>query len=85
MSSSHKFLSGLLFCLLSIGLFFPCYALDPEPRRWNHVPVGSNFIGAAYVYTEADIFVDPVLKLENVDLHMNTWGAAYIHAFELFD
>ena len=47
--------------------------------------MGSNFIGAAYVYTEADIFVDPVLKLENVDLRMNTWGAAYIHAFELFN
>jgi hypothetical protein len=81
----HSFLNGLLFCLMSIGLQFPCYALDPEPRRWNHVPVGSNFIGAAYVYTEADIAFDPVLKLENVDLQMNTWGAAYIHAFELFN
>ena len=81
----HNFLSGLFFCLFSTVLVFPCFALEPEPRKWNHIPVGSNFIGAAYVYTEADISFDPVLQLENVDLHMNTWGASYVHAFELFD
>jgi len=43
-----------------------------------------NFVGAAYVYTEADIFVDPVLELENVNMKMSTWGGVYIRTFELF-
>ena len=85
MNISHKYLSYLLLCALSITLVFPCYALDPQPRKWNHVPIDSNFAGAAYVYTEADIFVDPVLKLEDVEMEMSTWGGAYIRTFELFD
>ena len=85
MSSTHKFLSGLLFCLFYIGVVFQCFALDPEPRKWNHVPIDANFVGIAYVYTEADIFFDPVLQLENVEMKMNTLGGAYIRTFELFN
>ena len=64
--SSRLLIHGKLSAgLLSIGLILctiatPCHALDPDPRRWNHVPVGTDFAGAAYVYTEADISFDPV-------------------------
>lgn len=85
MNISHKLFSYLLLCVLSIALVFPCYALDPEPRKWNHIPVGSSFVGGAYAYTEADISFDPVLLLENVNMQMHTWGASYVHAFEMFD
>jgi len=30
-----------------------------EPRRWSHLPVGANFVGVGYVYSEADILFDP--------------------------
>ena len=43
-----------------------------------------NFVGAAYVYTEADIFVDPVLELEDVNMEMSTVAGVYIRTFELF-
>ena len=84
MNVSLKLFSYSLFCVLSFTLAFPCYALDPEPRKWNHVPMDVNFAGAAYVYTDADIFVDPVLKLENVNMKMKTLGGVYIRTFELF-
>ena len=79
---------SLIHVRLSAGLFFlafagACHALDPDPRRWNHLPVGSNFIGAAYVYTEADIYIDPVLLLEDVNMEKQSWAFAYVHAFEL--
>lgn len=74
-----------LFIALTIAQVFPCFALDPEPRRWNHVPMDTNFVGAAFIYTEADIFVDPVLELENVNMEMTTWGGVYIRTFELFN
>lgn len=47
-----------------LGLFalclsaLPCDAQDIEPRRWSHLPLGANFAGADYAYTEGDIFVN---------------------------
>ena len=84
MGFSHKFFRYSLFIALSITQVFPSYALDPEPRKWNHVPMDTNFAGAAYVYTEADISLDPVLKLEDVEMKMDTLGGVYIRSFELF-
>ncbi len=47
--------------------------------------MGANFAGGAFIYTEADIFFDPTLSLENVKLKLDTWGGVYVHAFELLD
>ena len=73
----------LLLIVLSVGFVLPSYALDPEPRQWNHIPIGINFTGGGYAYTKADIFFDPVLQLEDVKMTMDTWAAKYVHAFEL--
>jgi len=75
----------LLLCLLSIGLIFPCFALEQEPRKWNHLPMDSSFIGGAYAYSEADIFIDPTLNLENVKVDLNTWAGKYIYNFEFLN
>jgi len=85
MSFSCNLSRCLLLCLLSIGLIFPCFALEQEPRKWNHLPMGSSFIGGAYAYSEADIFIDPTLKLENVKMKLNTWAAKYIYNFEFLN
>lgn len=72
---------------LALWCVCPCelFALTPEARKWNHIPMGASFAGVGYNYTESDIFSDPTLSLENVKLKLHTWGGAYIHAFELFD
>jgi hypothetical protein len=59
-------------------------ALDVEPGLWAHIPVERHFVGIGYVKTEADILVDPNLKLEDVELDMDTWAAKYIYSFESF-
>jgi hypothetical protein len=74
-----------VLCLVTLGIAFQCYALEPEPRKWNHLPIGVNFAGVGYAYTEADIYIDPVLLLEDVKMDMNTWAGKYIRTFELFD
>jgi len=43
-----------------------------------------NFVGVAYGYTEADIFIDPALQLEDVKMKRHTWAAKYIRTFDLF-
>jgi hypothetical protein len=75
----------LLLCLLAVGVILPCFALDLSPRQWNHLPLGTNFAGVAYAYTEADFFVDPTILLENVELKLDTWAGKYIRTFALFD
>ena len=73
-------------CLLGLlinAMALQCFALDLEPRLWNHLPIGKNFAGLGYASNETDIFVDPVLLLEDVEMEMHSWIGKYIRTFEL--
>jgi hypothetical protein len=72
-----------LFVFLVLGLPLLCPAQEIEPRRWGHLPIGTNFAGAGYYYTEADIYLDPVLQIENVKMELHTYAVKYIRTFEL--
>ncbi len=67
-----------LVALLSAGV---CVGQDLEPRRWTHLPVGSNIASLNYGRTDADIFFSPALQLENVEMEMHTVVAAYTRSF----
>lgn len=73
--------AALALALLLLAL--PGHAQDIEPRRWSHLPIGSNFLGGAYAYTTGDIFLDPVLRIENAEFDLHTVAAKYIRSFEL--
>jgi hypothetical protein len=78
--------SRLIFLgLFARSLMLPCLAMEFEPRQWSHLPVGTNFAGIGYAYTEADISFDPVLLLEDVKMELQTWAGKYIRTFELFE
>lgn len=74
-------------CLLLASLFFawPCLADELEPKRWAHLPIDTNFVGTGYAYTDGDIALDPVLRIEDGQMEMHTWAAKYIRTFELFE
>jgi roadblock/LC7 domain-containing protein len=74
-----------LIAFLCLGLTLPCFAQELEPRLWSHLPIGTNFAGGAYAHTEADISFDPVLRLENVEMDLDTWAVKYIRSFGLFE
>ena len=71
------------YVFLILGPPFLCFAQELEPRRWSHLPTGKNFVGGGYSYTKADIFFDPVLRIEDVEMEMHTWALKYIRTFEL--
>lgn len=71
----------LAFALLLIAL--PCLGQDIEPRRWSHLPLGSNFAAGAYTYTTGDITLDPVLRIEDAEFDLQTVAGKYIRSFEL--
>jgi hypothetical protein len=73
-----------LCAFLLTVLPFPCFGQELEPRRWSHLPMDMNFIGVGYSYTEANIFFEPVLQIENAKMKLHTWGVKYIRTFELF-
>jgi hypothetical protein len=72
----------LAFAILLTTL--TAHAQDLEPRRWSHLPMGSNFGGLGYAYTTGEIFLDPVLKIENAEFYLHTTALRYIRSFELF-
>lgn len=74
---------GSGFLLLYVGLLPPCFALEPEPRKWQHLPVGTNIAGIGYAHTEADILLDPTFRLEDVGMTLDTLAGKYAHTFEL--
>ena len=85
MRRTARLLRLLLPGLVFAGALTPCRALEPEPRKWNHLPTGTNYAGVGYARTEADIAFDPTLQLENVKMDMDTWVGQYIRTFELLD
>lgn len=58
-------------------------AQDLEPRRWTHLPVGTDVAGASYLYTRGDVQFDPVLELADVTVESHTAITSYVRAFGL--
>jgi hypothetical protein len=81
----NNFVRVCFLLQLFIIVASPCIAEELEPRLCAHLPIDTNFVGAGYAHTDADIGFDPVLKLENVDMEMDTWVAKYIRSFALFE
>jgi hypothetical protein len=67
--------SSRALCLLGLLLVaLPCHAQDIEPRRWSHLPLDTNFLGVGYAYTSGDIFLNPVLQIEDGKCDLDTYA-----------
>jgi len=58
-------------------------AQELEPRRWSHLPVGANFGGAGYAYTDGNIFLDPALLVENAQAQIHSGGFSYLRVVDV--
>ncbi len=70
------------FCL---GAGLDAVAQDMEPRRWTHLPVGTNIAGAGYAYTTGELNLDPALRIDNARVEMNTFLGSYNRFFGVGD
>ena len=82
MKSTFTTLLALLPCLFIARL---AAAQDMEPRRWTHLPVDLNIIGASYAFTTGEINVDPAIRIEDVEVEMHAGMLAYSRSLELFE
>ena len=81
MRPSYRIVAGVLVaCLLPIG---QAIGQDIEPRRWTPIPLGVNVVGVGYGHTSGEIFVDPVLRLEDAEFDADTVGVSYVRSFSL--
>lgn len=64
-TASGRFRTGLALTLALPAL--TCHGQDIEPRRWSHLPMGSNFIGGAYAYPPGEIAFYPLLGIEDAE------------------
>jgi len=78
LSSVNIFFRGGFLLQLFFMLASSCLGEELEPRRWSHLPIYTNFGGAAYGYSDGDIDFDPVLKIVNGQFQLHTWAAKYI-------
>ena len=74
-------LSGAAFVWCLLMAVRPCAAQDIEPRRWSHLPMGSQTVTAGYATTEGEIFLNPVLRIEDAEFELNTTAVKYIRSF----
>ena len=57
--------------LLAAWPFGGALAQDLEPRLYTNVPLGMNFLGAGYGYSEGNVLVDPALAFENAEVEID--------------
>ena len=60
-------------------------AQELEPRRWTHLPVGTNIAGIGALFTEGDLHFDPVTQIDDAQVEMYSVLGSYHHYFSLAD
>ncbi len=80
-STSARVRTFLLAWPVSIGIGI---AQDIEPRRWTHMPVGTDIVGAGYIYTVGDLRFDPASRIQDAKVEQHSVLLSYNHYLDLF-
>lgn len=71
--------------LLALALLLasaPLVAQDLEPRRWTHLPVGTNTFAVGYAGQRTDIYFNPIIGITDGTADLNGWLARYGRSFD---
>ncbi|WNC71791.1 transporter [Thalassotalea psychrophila] len=60
------------------------FSQELDPRSYIDLPIGQNFFGALYIYTEGDVYTSPDVPVEDLTLEIDGPAIAYARTFELF-
>lgn len=72
-----KFLGALLLVINT------SFAQDLEPRSYTNLPVGQNFFGVGYAYSDGDVNTSSV-AIEDLELTIDGPVAAYVRTLDLW-
>lgn len=74
----------LLYTLLLCSLSATLQAQDLEPRTYTNIPMGQNFVGVGYVYSDGNINPAASAPIEDVSLTIKGTAAAYARSLDLW-
>ena len=57
---------------------------DLEPRTYTNIPVGQNFVGIGYGYSEGELNPAPGVPIEDAELEVTGPVAAYVRSLDLW-
>jgi hypothetical protein len=69
----------LFVCFLPASLF----AQDLEPRTYNNIPVGQNFLGVGYAYSDGEVDPSPSVPVSDIEINMESTVVAYLRSLDL--
>jgi hypothetical protein len=59
-------------------------AQELEPRAYSNLPIGLNFLAAAYAHSKGGLSTDPSLPVEDAHLKIDTGVLAYVRSLDLW-
>jgi hypothetical protein len=59
-------------------------AQDLEPRTYSNLPIGQNFLVAAYAHSEGEITPSPSVPIKDVELTVDGYAGAYARSIEMW-
>jgi len=67
-------------------LFIPIgvTAQDLEPRTYSNLPIGQNFLVAAYAHSEGEIAPSPSVPIKDVQLNVDGYAGAYARSIDMW-
>jgi len=74
----------LLLFLTGLLLFQLSQAQELDPRSYINIPIGQNFIGLVYSYTDGDVYTSPDVPIEDLTLRIDGPSLVYANTFGLF-
>jgi len=73
-----------LFSVAFLAMSLPAQAQSLEPRLYNNIPTGLNFLLVGYGYSQGAVLVDPSLPLEDLNARIHLPVVAFLRSFSLW-
>ncbi|MFD2165664.1 transporter [Thalassotalea euphylliae] len=59
-------------------------AEDLDPRLYTNLPIDQNFLGAAYLYIDGDVYTSAAIPVEDFTLEIDSQAIAYARTFSMY-
>lgn len=80
---------GFPFVWIAVAAILPlvqvqsAYANDVQPRLYNNVPVGMNFLSLSYAHSDGEVAFDDSIPLEDVEGDIDSYLVSYSRGLDL--
>ena len=83
-STAHQSFTASARLLLMLFIPLSVVAQDLEPRTYSSLPVGQNFLVAAYAHSEGEIAPSPSVPIKDFDLTIDGYIGGYARSIDMW-